>query len=46
MRCPANVCVDRVDPEEIVDILTVDGHGPVRLLWMIDPGVDPRPLQT
>ena len=38
------VCVDRIHPEEIIEVVDVDGHRAAPSSWMIDPGVDPRPL--
>jgi hypothetical protein len=38
------VCVDRIDPDEIVDVVDIDGHRAGPAPWIIDPGVHPRPL--
>lgn len=38
------VCVDRIDPQEIVEVVDIDRHRAGPSWWMIDPGVDPRPL--
>jgi hypothetical protein len=40
------VCVDRIDPEEIIEVVDIDCRRAAPTPWMIDPGVDPRPLTT
>jgi hypothetical protein len=36
--------VDRIDPGEIVEVVDIDRRQAAPSSWMIDPGVDPRPL--
>lgn len=38
------VCVDRIDPEEIVEVIDIERNRSVPARWMISPGVDPSPL--
>lgn len=38
------VCVDRIEPAEIVEVIDIDRHRSVPAPWVIDPGVAPRPL--
>ncbi len=38
------VCLDRIDPEEIVEVVDIERSRAVPARWMISPGVDPSPL--
>jgi hypothetical protein len=38
------VCVDRIDPDEIIQVVDIDPRRAAATPWMIDPGVDPGPL--
>ena len=38
------VCVDRIDPGEIVGVIDIEPNRSVAARWMISPGVDPSPL--
>lgn len=38
------VCVDRVDPEEIVEVIDIERNRAVPARWMMSPDVDPSPL--
>lgn len=40
------VCADRIEPDEIVDILDVARPASPRLTWMPDPGVKPERLHA
>lgn len=38
------VCVDQIEPEEIVEVIDIERSRSAPAQWMISPGVDPSPL--
>jgi hypothetical protein len=38
--------LDRIDPDEIVEVVDLGCRRAASAPWLIDPGVDPRPLTT